>query len=152
MTSELVLLLQGGALVWFLCITIVRVLLSLPAAVLHSLWGSLQHSPQQQGSHSSAGCVFYEGTVSHVRARPVYNAFQCASTNRPGASPALHMLASLLTAACSYLRRYPVRMAVIDLDRPPAWWPEQAGDHMTAAAARQFAGTDGACSSQQVAT
>ncbi len=39
--------------------------------------------------------------------------------------------------------RYPVRMAVVDMDRPPAWWPEQAADHMTAAEARTFAGTDG---------
>ena len=39
--------------------------------------------------------------------------------------------------------RYPVRMAVLDLDKPPAWWHEQAADHMTAAEARAYTGTDG---------
>lgn len=34
-------------------------------------------------------------------------------------------------------------MAVVDLDSPPDWWHEQAGDHMTADEARAFAGTDG---------
>lgn len=41
--------------------------------------------------------------------------------------------------------RYPVRMALVQLDRPPAWFKRtQAGDHMTADEARAFAGTDGA--------
>ena len=39
--------------------------------------------------------------------------------------------------------RYPVRMALIDLDNVPSWFSKQAGDHMTAAQARAFAGTDG---------
>ncbi len=34
-------------------------------------------------------------------------------------------------------------MAVVDLDKPPGWWHEQASDHMTAKEARAFAGTDG---------
>ncbi|KAK9908354.1 hypothetical protein WJX75_006503 [Coccomyxa subellipsoidea] len=59
-------------------------------------------------------CIFYEGTVYHIRRRPIHNSF-----------------------------RYPVRMAVVDLDSPPDWWHEQAGDHMTADEARAFAGTDG---------
>jgi hypothetical protein len=41
------------------------------------------------------------------------------------------------------MSRYPVRIALVDLDAPPSWWPEQAADHMTASEARQFAGTDG---------
>ena len=40
--------------------------------------------------------------------------------------------------------RYDVRMAVVDLDRPPAWWHRQASDHMTAPEARALAGTNGA--------
>ncbi|KAK9842105.1 hypothetical protein WJX81_008576 [Elliptochloris bilobata] len=36
-----------------------------------------------------------------------------------------------------------VRVAVVDLDAPPRWWPQQAAEHMTATEARRFAGTDG---------
>lgn len=43
------------------------------------------------------------------------------------------------TAVC----RYNVRMAVVDLDKPPAWWHRQAKDHMTAPEARALAGTSG---------
>ena len=39
--------------------------------------------------------------------------------------------------------RYPVRIAVVDLDKPPVWWHKQAADHITADEARAFAGTDG---------
>ena len=35
-------------------------------------------------------------------------------------------------------------MAVVDLDAPPHWWPQQAAEHLSADAARHFAGTDGA--------
>ncbi len=42
-----------------------------------------------------------------------------------------------------FSRRYPVRIAVVNLDKPPRWWHEQAADHMTADEARAFAGTDG---------
>jgi hypothetical protein len=42
------------------------------------------------------------------------------------------------------LRRYAVRLALVDLDAPPAWFRAlQAADHMTADEARAFAGTDG---------
>jgi hypothetical protein len=45
-----------------------------------------------------------------------------------------------------YPTRYAVRVAVIDLDAPPTWFAgsAQARDHMTAAQAREFAGTAGA--------
>lgn len=39
--------------------------------------------------------------------------------------------------------RYNVRMAVVDLDSPPAWWHTQAKDHMTAPEARALAGSNG---------
>ncbi|KAK9813210.1 hypothetical protein WJX72_010648 [[Myrmecia] bisecta] len=52
--------------------------------------------------------------VTHARKRPVHNAF-----------------------------RYNVRMAVVDLDDSPRWWQQQARYHMTAAQAREFAGTKG---------
>lgn len=42
-------------------------------------------------------------------------------------------------------RRYAVRMAVLDLERPPRWFQDgQAKDHMTADEARAFASTQGA--------
>ena len=54
-----------------------------------------------------------------------------------------HMSSSIM--AC----RYNVRMAVVNLDRPPAWWHKQAKDHMTAPEARALAGSDGALGSQR---
>lgn len=39
--------------------------------------------------------------------------------------------------------RYPVRMAVVDLDDAPSWFAPQARDHMTADEARRMAGTEG---------
>ena len=56
-------------------------------------------------------CEFYEGIVYHARRVPAVNKFA-----------------------------YPVRMALVSLDDPPAWWAGQAADHMDAAAARAFAG------------
>jgi hypothetical protein len=35
-------------------------------------------------------------------------------------------------------------MAVVSLDTPPAWWKDQAADHLTAEEARKYAETDGA--------
>lgn len=43
------------------------------------------------------------------------------------------------------MRRYAVRVALVDLDAPPKWFVRhQAADHLTADEARAFAGTDGA--------
>lgn len=40
--------------------------------------------------------------------------------------------------------RYRVRVAVVDLDKPPAWWEgASARSHLTANDARQLAGTTG---------
>lgn len=49
-----------------------------------------------------------------------------------------------LTIILQCLCRYSVRMALIDLQQPPQWFKKhQAADHMTAAEAQRFAGTDG---------
>ena len=106
MTSNVVLLLQGGALLWFLVRTSVRVLLSLPVALVHSLCGSLTGDGQQKSSTCMTGCVFYEGTVSHVRARPVYNAFQCA--------PALLL-------GCMSLSPHPSDVTSMSTGTPSGW-------------------------------
>lgn len=44
---------------------------------------------------------------------------------------------------CSACCRYPVRMALIDLDAPPSWWSSGANDNLTADEARALAGTKG---------
>lgn len=49
-----------------------------------------------------------------------------------------------LEAVLGAARRYPVRMALIDLDAPPTWFASQAADFLSAAEARRLAGTDGA--------
>ncbi|BDA45180.1 hypothetical protein COCOBI_06-6630 [Coccomyxa sp. Obi] len=104
---------QGISLLLFFIRTSITAVLYLPYAILQCL--SSQKVPATQEQDGDSSCVFYEGTVYHVRRKPVHNAF-----------------------------RYPVRIAVVDLDKPPSWWHEQAADHMTADEARAFAGTDGA--------
>ena len=47
-------------------------------------------------------------------------------------------MGNTLVLACSY----PVRLAVVDLGNPPEWW-QASEEHLTAAQARQTAGTDG---------
>mmetsp|Transcript_18057 Transcript_18057/g.32154 ORF Transcript_18057/g.32154 Transcript_18057/m.32154 type:complete len:314 (-) Transcript_18057:162-1103(-) len=64
--------------------------------------------------NSDCGVQFYEGTVIHSRRAPIRNSF-----------------------------KYPVRVALIDLDSPPLWFSAQAGDHLSAKEAREFAGTTG---------
>lgn len=59
-------------------------------------------------------CRFYEGQVVHRRKAPKEHSF-----------------------------RYPVRVALVNLDCPPKWWGECADEHITAAEARKMAGTNG---------
>lgn len=88
------------------------------AAVLSLPWTILFYLGLRQRSDTGdppESATFYEGNVVHIRRAPRVNKF-----------------------------RYAVRMAVLDLDRPPAWFARsQAADHMTADQARAFAGTDG---------
>jgi len=85
------------------------------AALLHALLRALLRGGRAKApGPGAAGCVFFEGEVAHTRRRPVRNAF-----------------------------RYPVRMAVVDLDDPPAWWRRTAKDHLSADEARAFGGTAG---------
>ncbi|CAL8469053.1 g8594 [Coccomyxa elongata] len=104
---------QGVSLLLFFIRTSITAVLYLPYAILKCL--TSQKAPATQEQDGDGSCVFYEGTVYHVRRKPIHNAF-----------------------------RYPVRIAVVDLDKPPKWWHKQAADHMTANEARAFAGTDGA--------
>lgn len=65
----------------------------------------------------SEDAVFYRATVVHKRTVPVVHRFQ-----------------------------YPVRVALIDLDRPPEWWltrKVKQNDNLTADEARKLAGTKG---------
>ncbi|PNH03649.1 hypothetical protein TSOC_010276 [Tetrabaena socialis] len=61
-----------------------------------------------------SSATFYEGHTLHIRRAPKYNKF-----------------------------RYAVRVAVVDLEAPPAWFKAQAADHLTPGEARKFAGTEG---------
>jgi len=60
------------------------------------------------------GVEFYEGVVTHTRSHEGTHAF-----------------------------KYPVRMAVVDLDNPPHWWCSEPVARLSADAARVAAGTDG---------
>lgn len=52
-------------------------------------------------------------------------------------------LASSISFETAVRHRYKIRMAMVDLHHPPVWWRKQAREHMTAAEACAFAGTDG---------
>ena len=56
-------------------------------------------SKERAEDSDEASVVFYEGTVEHVRSRPVKNAFV-----------------------------YPVRVCTVNLDNPPAWWRAEKND------------------------
>lgn len=71
---------KGGALLATQLICVARILLALPVALLHALlvhpvkeW---LHARGIGSGHADAGCVFYEGVVTHARRRPVGNAFE----------------------------------------------------------------------------
>lgn len=110
--SNVVLICQAAALFYNVILSSVRLLLSLPYALLCCCVATVSKPQHDDGNPGQ--CTFYEGVVEHVRRRPVHHAF-----------------------------RYPVRMAVVSLDDPPQWFRHEASDHMTAADARQMAGTTG---------
>ncbi|KAK9801897.1 hypothetical protein WJX73_009084 [Symbiochloris irregularis] len=96
-----------ASLFWTIFTSSVRLLVSLPAVLLHTLF---RHSPQAKAGQ----CTFYDGDVYHVRRLPTYNSF-----------------------------RYPVRLALINLDDVPGWWSSCQHEHLTAKEARQAASTEG---------
>jgi hypothetical protein len=56
----------------------------------------------------------------------------------------MHDLACAVAAAAAAVRRYPVRMVLVDLACPPPWFvQQQAHDHLQLQQAAAFAGTDG---------
>ena len=72
---------KGGDLLATQVICVARILLAIPAALLHALFVQ----PVKEWRHArgdgrakddGAGCVFYEGVVKHARRRPVANAFE----------------------------------------------------------------------------
>jgi DUF1365 family protein len=109
---------KGASLLWTQATCALAVLFALPLCAARAALDSFgwRGGDDAANAADSNGVLFYEGRVTHARKRPVANAFE-----------------------------YDVRAAVISLDAPPAWFARsgQANDHMTAAAARAFAGTDG---------
>ncbi|GBF99295.1 hypothetical protein Rsub_12055 [Raphidocelis subcapitata] len=62
--------LKGGSLLATQIVSVARVLLAFPAALLAALW------PWGREDGGGGSCVFYEGVVTHARKRPVANAFE----------------------------------------------------------------------------
>lgn len=105
---------QAIALLLGIAWNILRMVLELPYWLLKNALLALRGGApgaERRRSRAKGRCWFYEGMVTHARRAPATNKFA-----------------------------YPVRMAVVDLDDPPAWWAAQAHDHLTANAARRFAG------------
>jgi hypothetical protein len=146
----LILLAQLFALLWTAFYVGVRTLLHLPFAIGCAALNDL--SPNSKGRDGK--CVFYEGTVTHVRKKPAQHSFQYVFLLSIGLLHATQTtVISGLKGSCAFelaefifryfFDRYPVRMAVVSLDDPPAWWAAQATDYLTAADARTFAQTKG---------
>lgn len=75
MSGALVLGLQAAALLWTLVTASLQVLFDLPYALLRcSRAAGADKALQNCGS--TVQCIFYEGTVKHVRTRPAYHAFE----------------------------------------------------------------------------
>lgn len=135
-----------ACIAWHTC----AALLSLPLLLLRVALGHSLDSEQQDA------CTYYEGIVTHVRRAPVENKFRCAQANADVQRKQQLLWGLTLHGTVSnrlefvehsgYLSRYPVRTALVLLDAAPAWFVRsQAGDHLTAQQARQYAATDGEC-------
>lgn len=64
---------------------------------------------------------------------------RCVPSLLSGTGTELFQGSNLVGLTC----RYPVRVAVIDLDNPPDWWESCTPEHLTADQARSTAGTTG---------
>lgn len=71
---------QGISLLLFFIRTSITALLYLPYAILQCL--TSQKAPATQEQDGDGSCVFYEGTVYHVRRKPIHNAFRYAEQAR----------------------------------------------------------------------
>lgn len=70
---------KGGSLLATQGSQIVLIALAAPLALLRALLGALVaviRPPAAAAASGDAGCVFYEGVVSHARRAPVANAFE----------------------------------------------------------------------------
>lgn len=65
---------QAAALLWTVVTASLQVLLNLPYALLRCCAAAVSKAPRNGGS--AGQCIFYEGTVEHVRKRPVHHAFK----------------------------------------------------------------------------
>jgi len=108
---------QALSLVYTFVRSLVLIVVFLPYALLSIAFRQWLNivKPPSQPSQATRGVEFYVGTVIHARRRPKENKFS-----------------------------YPVRMALIDLDKPPYWWvPGRTADTLNAQKARSMAGTNG---------
>ena len=128
---------KGAALLCDVVWVSVRLLLELPVAVTRC--AALDAGMWQP---VAGGCTFYEGDVQHVRSRPLRHTFRLIFAAGVTQSTAAYCHSSHEVQRY-VVARYDVRMALVDLDRPPKWFKKQSRDHMSAAAARAFAGTNG---------
>lgn len=72
---DLVLAAQGFALLVFFVKTSIIAAIYLPYAIFKCLLPSITKD-ERPGREADACCVFYEGSVYHVRRIPIYNAFR----------------------------------------------------------------------------
>lgn len=73
--EDLVVLAQGFALLFFLLKTIVTAVAFLPYAFLRCV--AAPKASTNESKASEGPVVYYEGTVYHIRRKPVVNSFRC---------------------------------------------------------------------------
>eukprot|EP00890_Picochlorum_soloecismus_P000484 jgi/Picsp_1/1436/NSC_04915-R1_protein len=121
MVFDLQLVAQFLSLLWNFCFNSIKLVILIPYFIIYNALISLGLSSNGAVISTQASTpddvVFYRATVVHKRTVPVVHRFQ-----------------------------YPVRVALIDLDRPPEWWrtrKEKQNDNISAEEARKLAGTQG---------
>ena len=141
---------QAASLFFTLVSAVFKAIAYLPVALLTIAIRAVAHNHAADGR-----AVFYEGWVVHSRTTPAKNRFRRAPdrmTLRSEADAGERTLPPPRSLSLFAFRpppclRYPVRMAVVDLDQPPSWWKQapavQAGEWLDAGDARRLAGTSG---------
>lgn len=152
---------QAGALLCAIAYHCITLVLSIPVLLVRRL----QLSCRSRVPADWKQATFFVGEVRHTRKRPAPHSFRCCS--RAGAvarasavTRSVHNVCNALICKRQYdssaieqcgangsrdvfALRYPVRVALVNLVTPPAWFRQQQRHHLTATEAQRLSGCQG---------